>query len=216
MTIKVAVITGGHAYEVQPFHALFRALPGIDAYIQHLDDFTGSPQEVRDSYASIIFYIMPRTAPTDDGLPGYCGKPKTALEHLGNPNQGIVLLHHGILAYPGWPVWDEIAGATGRILTSYQHGQHIAIKITEPDHPITRGLSPWTIEDETYLIPDFKPDGKVLLTTQHPSCWPAIAWVRKYRRARVFCYQSGHDQAAYTDPGFRAVLASGIHWTAER
>jgi hypothetical protein len=27
---KIAVVPGGHSYEVHPFHALFRALPGID------------------------------------------------------------------------------------------------------------------------------------------------------------------------------------------
>jgi hypothetical protein len=214
MAIKVAVITGGHAFDVQPFHDLFHSLPGIDAYIQHLDDFASSTEEIRDSYASVVFYIMPRDNPSEDGLPWYCGKPKTALEHLGDTNQGIVLLHHGILAYPNWPVWDEIAGATGRLNFSYQHAQCIPVEIAETDHPITSGLSPWTIVDETYMIPGFKPDGQILLTTHYPSNWPVIAWVREYRHARVFCYQSGHDKITYTDPGFRTVLANGIHWTS--
>jgi len=32
--LKIAVVTGGHSYEVQPFAQLFRAMPLIDAYIQ--------------------------------------------------------------------------------------------------------------------------------------------------------------------------------------
>jgi uncharacterized protein len=208
------VITGGHAYDVQPFHELFRSLPGIDAYIQHLDDFASSTEEVRDNYVSVVFYNMPRETPSDDDLPWYCGKPKTALEHLGSTAQGIVLLHHGIVAYPDWPVWNEIAGATGRLNFGYHLAQRIPVDIAAPDHPITSGLSPWTIIDETYMIPDFKPDGQILLTTQYSSSWPVIAWVRSYRQARVFCYQSGHDKITYADPGFRTVLANGIYWTA--
>jgi len=37
--VKVAVITGGHSYNVQGFHQLFRSLKGIDAYVQHIQDF---------------------------------------------------------------------------------------------------------------------------------------------------------------------------------
>ena len=35
----VAVITGGHAFDVPAFHALFDNIPGTDCYIQHLEDF---------------------------------------------------------------------------------------------------------------------------------------------------------------------------------
>ena len=32
--VRVAVVTGGHFYEVVEFHRLFRSLDGIDAYVQ--------------------------------------------------------------------------------------------------------------------------------------------------------------------------------------
>jgi uncharacterized protein len=216
MAKKIAVVTGGHAYEVQPFHELFRSLPGIDAYIQHLDDFASSTEAVRDSYAGVVFYNMPIETPADEGLPWYCGKPKTALEHLGSTAQGIVLLHHALVAYPSWSVWNDIAGSSGRINSSYHLAQQFQVEIAAPDHPIVQGLAAWRIVDETYAIPGFKPDGQALLTTQYIPSWPVIAWARMYRKARVFCYQSGHDQLTYKNPGFRLVLANGIHWTAGR
>jgi type 1 glutamine amidotransferase len=43
-----------------------------------------------------------------------------------------------------------------------------------------------------------------------------IAWTRQYKNARVFCYQSGHDNQAYANPNFRKVVARGIHWLAGR
>ena len=38
-SIKVAVVTGGHRFDVPNFHGLFRKLEGVDAYIQSLEDF---------------------------------------------------------------------------------------------------------------------------------------------------------------------------------
>ncbi len=81
--IKTAVVTGGHAFDVVNFHRLFRSLAGIDAYIQSIDDFSVTTQEARDGYDVVVFYIMMRDRPVDEGLPWYAGKPRTALEHLG-------------------------------------------------------------------------------------------------------------------------------------
>ena len=67
----------------------------------------------------VLFFFMMLEGPTDEGLPGYCGQPKTAIEHLGQTGQGIVILHHALLAYPQWPVWREIVGIADRELSSY-------------------------------------------------------------------------------------------------
>lgn len=97
-TPKIAVVTGGHSYEIAPFYQLFLSLPGVDAYIQHIDGFASSSKEVRDAYAAVVFYIMPGGAPLDQS-PRFSGKPKTAFGQLGETSQGIVMLHHAILAW---------------------------------------------------------------------------------------------------------------------
>jgi hypothetical protein len=212
--MNVAVVTGGHAFDVPNFHRLFRAMPPeMDVTIQSLDDFASSPEAVRDGYDAVVFYIMMRDGPTDEGHPWYAGKPKTALEHLGATRQGIVVLHHAILAYPEWLVWHEITG-----IPNPSFGYHIGLTVTShivnPQHPITRGLADWTMIDETYTTPGAGPDSEVLLTYDHPQSMKTIAWTRTYRNARVFCYQAGHDNRTWVDGNFRTVLARGIQWTA--
>ena len=51
-SIRCAVITGGHGYDVLNFHRFFRGLVGVDAYIQHMDDFASARANVRASFAS--------------------------------------------------------------------------------------------------------------------------------------------------------------------
>src|SRR5512145_2213038 len=80
--LRVAVVTGGHAYDVPNFHKLFRALAGVDAYIQHMDDFLATPEAVRDQYEVVLFYHMLMHNPPPDPV-------KAVLGHLGATEQGV-------------------------------------------------------------------------------------------------------------------------------
>ncbi len=212
--VQLAVITGGHGYDVRNFHRFFRSLPGVDAYIQHMDDFAAARAEVRDGYDVALFYTMLMDGPSDDG-PWYAGRPQSALAHLGETEQGIILLHHAILAYPQWPVWNEIAGIEDR---SFRHHpeQKLRIEIASPEHPITAGRCAWEMEDETYMMDGPGADSEILLTADHPKSMQAIAWARTHKRARVLCFQSGHDNLTWANPGFAETVARAIRWTARR
>jgi uncharacterized protein len=211
--VRAAVITGGHSYDVINFRRLFRELEGIDAYVQHIDDFSTSPEEVRDAYDAVAFYTFLQEEPRDEDVPWYVGQPKTALAHLGATEQGIVVLHHALLAYPGWSLWDDMVGIEERGF-GFHPEQTLEIEIANPDHPITRNLAPFSLVDETYTMDDAGEGSEILLTTSHPNSMRTIAWTRRYRNARVFCFESGHDNQAWSNPGFRQVLARGIRWAA--
>ena len=214
--VKLAVVTGGHGFEVVRFHQLFRSLPETDAYIQHMDDFASSSEETRDEYDVVLFYILLMEGPADEGLPWYAGKPGAVLEYLGQTGKGIVVLHHALVAYPEWPLWGDICGVPRRSGVSGLGNQTIHNEIADPPHPITEGLEPFDIIDETYVTSDADEGSHVLLTTDHPQCMRTIAWTRRYRNARVFCYQSGHDEQAFSNPHFRTVVTRGIQWCARR
>jgi len=47
------------------------------------------------------FFMMMMPTPCDEGLPWYSGQPLTALTELGGMGQGVVVLHHAILALSG-------------------------------------------------------------------------------------------------------------------
>ena len=210
--IKVAVITGWHSFDVLGFHRLFRSLDGVDAYIQHLNDFSSSPEEVRDSYDVVLFYFMPRPTPDSEGA-WYVGKPKAALEHLGETKQGVSVLHHALLAYPDWPYWSEICGIADRGF-DYFHDQTLPIEVARSNHPVAQGLPAWEMVDETYLMQDAGPDSEVLLTTDHPKSMRTLAWTRTHKQARVFCCALGHDDQAFSNPNFRELIRRGIVWSA--
>jgi len=212
---KVAVVTGGHSYDVPNFHRLFRAIGGAEAYIQHMEDFASSPREVREGYDVVLFYIMLMEGPTDENVAWFGGKPKTALEDLGRTKQGIFVLHHAILAYPKWPVWAQMVGIADRSF-DFHMDQRLHVDVADRDHPITHGLAAWDMIDETYTMADAGPDSHVLLTCEHPKSMKTLAWTRQHGLSRVLCFESGHDNQTWANAGFRQVLARGIQWCAGR
>ena len=82
--LSVAVVTGGHPFDTKEFHRLFRSLPGVDAYVQHLDDWVCASSEVRASHDVVVFYNMTMTGPLDEGLPWFSGRQLQALSELGD------------------------------------------------------------------------------------------------------------------------------------
>lgn len=212
--INLAVITGAKSHNVVAFHRLFHSLENITSYIQHFDDFAASPEVVRDWYDAILFFFFFQDHPTDTELPGYSGQPKSALERLGKTKQGIIVLHHALLAFPGWPIWDAIVGSDKRELIHYKHDEKLNLFVQDHAHMITRGLADWTMTDETYLMADAGNDHHCLMKTDHPQSMKTIAWVHQHQASRVFCLQSGHDEQTWEDQNFRQLLQRGILWCA--
>jgi hypothetical protein len=211
--ICVAVVTGGHSYEVREFRDLFDRFGGTRCYVQHLEDFCSSSDETRDSYNAVVFYFMPDGQPDNAG-PGYRGRQEAALKRvLSGSGQGILLLHHSILAYENWEPWIRLVDI-GDWTLDYRHDQQMRIMVEKTKHPITEGLQEFTTTDETYLMPGPSPESEVLLTTDHPQSMREIAWARRNGESRVFCFQLGHDPKGWQNPGFMTVLERGIGWVS--
>ncbi|NLG51202.1 MAG: ThuA domain-containing protein [Chloroflexi bacterium] len=212
--VTVAVVTGQHPFEVPGFHHCFRSLPGIDYYPQHMEDYVADVAHARQQYDVVLFYNFHQQTPDPNAGPAQAAM-RQALEELGETNQGIVVLHHALLAFPGWQLWTDIMGIPDRRFGFY-HDERVYTEIADPNHPITQGLSPWEMVDETYTMDDAGEGSHILLTTNHPRSMHTLAWTRQYRNARVFCYEGGHDNQTFTNPNFRTVLGRGILWAAGR
>ncbi len=210
--LMVAVITGQHGYDVPNFHRLFRAFPGIDAYVQNLEDFVTADAGIRDQYDALIFYNFHQATPTGEEQ-GWQKGIKPALEQLGQTAQGIVVLHHALLAHRQWPLWSEVVGIADRGF-GYYHDQTLHVEVADRVHPITKGLGPWEMVDETYTVNEPGEGNHILLTTEHPKSMRSLAWTRSYGKARVFCCESGHDNQTWADANFRIILQRGILWAA--
>ena len=217
--LKVAVVTGGHPFDVVPFTQMIRALP-VDAYVQSIDDWSHDATAAAQ-YDAVLWYAMFGDLPAD-----VTGKPKSAREEkwfstiksvLGRREQGIVVLHHGIVSFKGWALWNEMTGIEARTENKYKFDQDVPIHIENREHPITRGMKDFQTHDEIYKVGEpVTPAGEVLLSTTHPLSMRAIGWTHNFHDSRVFCLQSGHGPVTYQRPEFRQIIGRALLWSAHR
>ena len=60
---------------------------------------------------------------------------------------------------------------------------------------------------------------KPILDGEFDLCWredamEQVAWVREHGNCRLFCLTLGHDNEAWSNPGFQGILRRGIAWSA--
>ncbi|MCX7805500.1 MAG: ThuA domain-containing protein [Planctomycetota bacterium] len=224
--IRTAVVTGKHPYDVPAFQRMWRELPGVDAYPQHLEEFASSPAATRAGYEVLVFFNFHQAIPTGEEVGGGSTKAsrlearldariKDAMAALGQTVQGILVLHHALLAWPGWERWSAVCGMADRSFGQV-NCDRVRTLVLDADHPVTRGLSGWEMDDEIYEMGPPDQGCRILLGTDHPRSMRALAWVHDLGRSRVFVYQSGHDAKAFSNDSFRRVLASAIAWLAGR
>ena len=225
--VTTAVVTGSHAFDVVSFHNMFRSLPEVDVYIQHLEDFVSDQAKARTKYDVVLFYNFHQDTPPADGQGRrWLSRARGVLEELGETEQGIVVLHHAFNAYPQWEFWSKVVGILHSDRTSDLERMgarcyfgDIRHMVVDPDHPITQGLSAWDMYGEAW---DFGtstlgPGCQTILLTDYPRMrLKETAWTHQFGRSRVFCLQPGHDNKIFADPNYRTVLSRGIQWAARR
>ncbi len=226
--IRVLLVTGGHAFERPQFFKLFEDNAELAfTAVEHPDakDAAGKPDpfelalapDAAKEFDVLVLYDMWQKI-SDGG--------KTNLVALLKQGKGLVSLHHSIANYQAWDEWETIIGGryylADKVVNGVQkkrclwkHGVDIPVKIAA-EHPVTAGLSDFTLHDETYKGYDVAPDVQVLLRTDEPTSGKELAWAKTYEKARVVYLQLGHDHVAYEDANYRRLVANAIRWAAGR
>jgi type 1 glutamine amidotransferase len=205
---RLLVVTGGHDYPTS-FYTLFEQ-EGL------VWDHAVSPEDAyqRDlvpSYDVLVLYDMPKSVSPE---------ARDRLEAFAKAGKGIVAIHHAIVSYADWDWYRDLVGGryfeqarNGHAASSYLHDVDIVVEPARR-HPITEGIEPFTIRDETYRGMWISPDNTVLLTTSHATSDGPVAWISAYPNSRVVYVQLGHGAEAHHNPVFRTLVRRAILWAA--
>jgi type 1 glutamine amidotransferase len=217
--LRVLVVTGGHAFEKEPFFKLFQDNPDITYQaVEHPNAHALLKAEAAKQYDVIVTYDYGQQI-TEEAKADFVARLKEG--------KGLVVLHHAIAAYPAWPEYWNIIGAhyylaetnihgVFKARSGWKEGMHFRIHVPDPSHPVTRGITDFDTHDEAYKWFDVARECHPLLTTDEPESNPVIAWAKTYKGARVVYIQSGHDHFAYENPSYQQLLRQAIRWTARK
>lgn len=207
--VRVMVVTGGHDYEPS-FETVFEGPREIRAMVNpHPIAFRS---DLRRRYDVLVLY---------DTVQELEESQRKNLRDFLESGKGLVVLHHAIASFNSWPWWyQEVVG--GRYLlnpdgstpaSTFKHDVELGVRPVLR-HPITRGIEPFHIWDETYKGIWISPKVQVLLQTDNPASDGPVAWISPYEKSRVVYIQLGHGRSAHVHPAFRVLVRNAILWAA--
>ncbi len=208
-TLRVLIITGGHDHEAA-FYGLFDGYQDL-GWPAVTDSTVAFKQDIRAKYDVLVFYNFTRDM-DDNG--------KKNLRDFVESGKGIVVLHHGILNFQKWSWWyEEVVGGLYRLeskggipSSTVKFGEQHLITAAGK-HPITDGLTPFVITDETYKGLFISTNIQPLLLTDNPTSDRTVAWVGPCKTSKVVFIQLGHDHTPFQHPAYRALVHNSVLWT---
>jgi type 1 glutamine amidotransferase len=96
-------------------------------------------------------------------------------------------------------------------------GGTFTVHIYDKEHPITKGLEDFEIQDETYAHHYHKNATMRCLTRMNRGEErQAMSWVSHYGKGRMFYTGNGHGREAWANPAFQRLVVRGAYWAAGR
>jgi len=218
--LKVLLITGGHSFDKEPFFEVFKSNPEISfTHAEHArTNATAYERHDLFDHPVVVLYDMPQIITETQ---------RSRFLALFARGIGVVVLHHALVSYQGWPDYERIIGGryqepdpkkpgTVTDQAGWQHDVEVPVNIVAKDHPITAGLRDFVIQDEIYWGYRVGTDVTPLLTTTHPKSGKTLAWTRTEAKSRVVYLQLGHGPTAFNDTNYRRLVSQSIRWAARK
>ena len=154
------------------------------------------------------------------------GERMAQLQKLTEAGVGLAMLHQGvdIPKDKGEQMRDWMGAAWEKGYSQRAHW--IDTYKALPDHPITRGVAPFKIDDGYLFKLRFVPEMRgvtPLLRTVNPKMAGAklddnaiVSWAFERKDGgRSFAFTGGHLHVSFAEEGYRRFLTNGILWTAK-
>ena len=141
---------------------------------------------------------------------------RTGLLDFVRRGGGFVVVHAGGTMFLDWADFQKLIGGTWGKGTGHGARHAFEVKITDQEHPITRGLPPvFQTTDELWHKMLVQPEKKVLATAFSAKDKGGtdqdepMAMVTEFGKGRCFNLVLGHDTTAMESAGFQTLLLRG-------
>jgi type 1 glutamine amidotransferase len=228
------VLVAGHASHGPGEHEFFagsailmkllKETPGVFPVMAR-DGWPKDPKTFEGAKA-VVFYMD-----GGGGHPIIQKDHREVVQKLIDDKVGFVNLHYAV-EYPKSQSDHILAWLGGYYETGYSINPHWKADFTSmPEHPITRGVRPFAIQDEWYFNIRFTPESKNVTpilkavppddkrgtpaAKEHPGRSEIVAWAfERDNGGRSFGFTGGHFHKNWGDENFRRLVTNAILWSA--
>lgn len=174
---------------------------------EYTGDYSAISARNLDSYDALVLY----TTGADPQ-----GADVGAIIEFVRGGKALIGIHNAADSFTTNP--DYVALIGGKFRT-HPAQMDIAVEFVDTQHPITQGLSGFTVFDELYLFADYTPERVHLLaqTRSYDDNGPVpVCWTREEGAGRVFYLSLGHNPTTLADPCWRELFQRGVQWALQR
>lgn len=142
---------------------------------------------------------------------------ETAMLNFVAGGKALIPVHCATFCFRNSEKYTELSGG--------QFWRHTMDSITivhdQPNHPILKGIKPFTVYDETYLHSKIAADINVLahrdikadqFKDKPGQKTEPYVWTKNYGKGKVFYTALGHDERTWSNAGFQELMYNGILW----
>jgi quinol monooxygenase YgiN len=255
---RVLVITGGHRVALEEFLGAVAAVCADRGWVWAHVTHPVAQKWLRPEHTGVWDAVLLHDIPGLRLKRGTAPEPVApdedtarALVELLDRGQGLVVLHHAISAWPAWEGWAEAIGgrflyAPGRLRgraepsSGYRMARH-TVRVVDPDHPVTRGVTDFPVDDELYFAPvladrvhpllrsDADFSGELFQDTYdevsngistgvtcagRDTASDLVGWTTVAGRSPVVYLQPGDGPSTFADLSFRLLLGNALDHVA--
>lgn len=214
--LRVVLLTGGHGYQRAAYLDMFGGEPGLQlTHVEHAGQTaSGWEHPSLDGCDAVLLYDLQQHITE---------LQRARLLGLLARGVGLVVTHHALVSFQGWPQYERIIG--GRYVeggdgdhggSSYRLDVDVPVQIVDRSHPVTSGLQDFTLRDEIYVGFRASLDVTPLLVTSQPESGNPIAWTRSEGQSRIVYLQPGHGPETYGSHAYRRLLGNALRFVARR
>ena len=150
-------------------------------------------------------------------VPMITPKAQESLLEFVKQGKGFFVQH---LASASFAKWEEFGKLCGRkwVMGTSGHGDRsvFEVKIVNDQHPITKGMTSFKVDDELYA--KLQGDEPIEVLAEADSDWSKktepLVFTRTYGKGRVVHNAFGHDRKAILTPEVARIIARGTEWAA--
>lgn len=205
--MKILVICGDYWHPPEVARTGLSALAGTGFVLDWLEDTRDWDPRTMMDYPLVILARSDNVSHTDqtEWMTDFIQAAFSDYVQRGN---GLLAIHSGTAEYDQKPILRDLLGGV-----FHHHPEQCLVTMKpHPDHPLCKGISPFSVMDEHYFMTLDDARADVFLTTESVNGVQPGAWRRTAGVGRVAVLTPGHNLEVWLHPGYRAILRNTIHW----
>lgn len=218
--IRVLILTGQNNHAWQETTPVLRSI--LEDSGRFTVEVTEHPEALTASMLDGVDVILSNwNAWGDAAVKAWSEPARTALLEFVRHGRGFVSVHAGTSSFYDWKDYQELAiAAWGLGVTGHGSRHDFRVAFTDASHPISRGMTSFTIHDELWHSVPIQP-GATILATAYSSVDAKgsgkdepMVMVRDFGKGRSVNILLGHDAQAMRCPSFGLLLGRSLEWAA--